>query len=198
MDLQMTEGLLRKFISGEKEAEETIVTYLQEKIEWLVYKKIGRRNPQSEDLASEILAIIITNIKTGKYSADKGDLGGYAYSIARNKIVDFLNSVQYQKRKDIKRLDDAEILGEIEVIHGRSLESQQDELEHEELKEYLAKQIDSLPDRHKRVLYLSFYEGFSSSEISEKLGLPAKKVSELKNYGLKLLREKMEKSFQYF
>ncbi|MFE2889646.1 sigma-70 family RNA polymerase sigma factor [Streptomyces sp. NPDC059272] len=53
----------------------------------------------------------------------------------------------------------------------------------------LRRVLEELPENHRKVLVLSFYQGMKPAEIAEELGLTAQSVSTYKSNGLRSLRE---------
>lgn len=56
----------------------------------------------------------------------------------------------------------------------------------------LAPEMEKLPDRERKILYLRFYKGSTQSEIAETLGISQMHVSRLLNRTLMKLRESLE------
>jgi RNA polymerase sigma-70 factor (ECF subfamily) len=118
----------------------------------------------------------------GKYDAALGDLGGYAYSIALNRIKD------YRKKIREKSMTAFEV--------DPQPENAPNEVDDDE-RRMIKAAIKKLPEKYREVLRLHFYEGFKMEEVSEKLGLPAQKAYNLKNYALQLLRAQLKKADFY-
>ena len=64
--------------------------------------------------------------------------------------------------------------------------------ENEELKN-LRDLLKGLPSKYKEVLDLRFFAELSVQEISDRIGLPPRRVSERINYALKLARKAIKK-----
>ncbi|MFN2593923.1 MAG: RNA polymerase sigma factor SigF [Actinomycetota bacterium] len=65
-------------------------------------------------------------------------------------------------------------------------------LENLEYRASLAPEMEKLPERERRILYLRFFKGLTQSEIADRLGISQMHVSRLLNRTLGQLREALE------
>lgn len=72
------------------------------------------------------------------------------------------------------------------------LGSEDEALDNLEYRASLAPEMEKLPDRERKILYLRFYKGSTQSEIAETLGISQMHVSRLLNRTLMKLRESLE------
>ena len=72
------------------------------------------------------------------------------------------------------------------------LGSHDEQLENLEYRASLAPEMEKLPERERRILYLRFYKGLTQSEIADRLGISQMHVSRLLNRTLMRLREALE------
>lgn len=72
------------------------------------------------------------------------------------------------------------------------LGSEDESLENLEYRASLAPEMEKLPERERRILYLRFYKGMTQSEIAERLDISQMHVSRLLNRTLIKLREALE------
>lgn len=72
------------------------------------------------------------------------------------------------------------------------LGSEDESLETLEYRASLAPEMEKLPERERRILYLRFYKGMTQSEIADKLNISQMHVSRLLNRTLIRLREALE------
>ena len=168
-----------RFKAADKSAEETLEFYLADKIEFLIRRYPSINPADRADLKQDTLMTVFTNMKNGKFDAALGDLGGYAYSIARNRIKDY--------RKKIREKSIAAI--EVEA----QPENAQNEVDDDE-RRMIKAAIKKLPERYREVLRLHFFEGLEMNEVSRKLDMPSQKAYNLKNYALQLLRAQFKKA----
>jgi RNA polymerase sigma-B factor len=72
------------------------------------------------------------------------------------------------------------------------LGSEDEQLENLEYRASLAPELEKLPERERRILYLRFFKGLTQSEIAQRLGISQMHVSRLLNRTLIQLREALE------
>jgi RNA polymerase sigma-B factor len=72
------------------------------------------------------------------------------------------------------------------------LGSEDEQLENLEYRASLAPEMEKLPERERRILYLRFFKGMTQSEIADRLGISQMHVSRLLNRTLMHLREALE------
>lgn len=151
-------------------------------IELVTYRLPGKSREDCEDVVGDILVAAIKNIRAGKFDPEKGRLQSYVFRIALNKIADFIKDEK--KRRPVQ--NDPERAREPGVAEA-------DPLEQEEERERLRKALQELPVKYQEVLYLKFFEERRVREISETIGLPARRVSERIHYGLRLLAKNYQR-----
>jgi RNA polymerase sigma-B factor len=72
------------------------------------------------------------------------------------------------------------------------LGTEDEQLENLEYRASLAPEMEKLPERERRILYLRFFKGMTQSEIADRLGISQMHVSRLLNRTLMHLREALE------
>lgn len=72
------------------------------------------------------------------------------------------------------------------------LGSEDENLENLEYRASLAPEMEKLPERERRILYLRFFKGMTQSEIADRLGISQMHVSRLLNRTLIQLREALQ------
>jgi RNA polymerase sigma-B factor len=72
------------------------------------------------------------------------------------------------------------------------LGGEDEHLENLEYRASLAPEMEKLPDRERRIIYLRFFKGLTQSEIADKLGISQMHVSRLLNRTLTHLRDALE------
>ena len=72
------------------------------------------------------------------------------------------------------------------------LGEEDEQLENLEYRASLAPEMEKLPERERRILYLRFFKGLTQSEIADKLNISQMHVSRLLNRTLMHLREALE------
>lgn len=119
-------------------------------------------------LAEEVTQDVFLNIwlKAASFNSDRGQPRSWIMSVAHHRVIDVVRS-----RRRTTTMTDPDGYETLERIPagGASVESQvQQNLDRERIMRALA----TLPESQKEVILLAYYEGFSQSEMSERLGLP--------------------------
>lgn len=79
----------------------------------------------------------------------------------------------------------------MEASHNCDFEQPEKVIEKQELKELLAKTLDSLTEKEKKVIVLYYYEGLTLKEISNILEVSESRISQLHTKGLQKMRVKL-------
>lgn len=78
------------------------------------------------------------------------------------------------------------------ISFADQLGGEDEQLENLEYRASLAPEMEKLPERERRILYLRFFKGLTQSEIASQLGISQMHVSRLLNRTLIKLREALE------
>jgi RNA polymerase sigma-70 factor (ECF subfamily) len=172
--------LVAQILAGDRRAEQELIAAYDEEITAIIKWRIGKNNPDWEDLKQEILAEFVLRLKAGQYDAHKGTLGAFLHSTLKFKIKDYRKSAAVQRRS---RYDD---IAQVNVEDEGN--NPEEVLMENEERELLTKAIQNLHEPYKKILQLAVYQQLSVQEISKQLGLPTQKISNLKSYALTLLK----------
>lgn len=186
MDQEKADNLVKRIIAGEEAAEKELFNSFKDEVAFLIKLKIGKNNPDWEDLHQEIFIAFFQRIKDSKYDSNKGSVGAFLQSIIKFKIMDYKKSPTYRRRHDY---DD---IAEIELKNSKKIPDEEFDAKHQ--KQMLKKAIIKLDEPYKEIFFLSIYKQLRVKEISEKLGIPEQKVSNLKSYALTLLKNQLTKN----
>lgn len=171
--------IVRRIRDGDHEAEQELAVQISQKIYVVVCHRIGKDNEDCEDLVQEIFLATFESLRAGKFNPDLGKpLHSYIYGITLNKLRDYF---KHQDRKELLRDDTAE-----EPVDNTEMES---DVEKEERRQLLRNGISNLKDKYRWVLFLRYYEELSIDEISKKIGISRRRVSERINYAIQLLKK---------
>lgn len=177
-------NLVERISSGnDRKAEAALFDRYGPRIERKVNYYLGQNNPHSSDIINDAKMAVLVSLRKGMFDVSQEvPLGSYIYAITKNKITDY-----YKERKDDRTvtLDDAK-----DPSKGTDIIA---ELERKELRNALRTYLSSLDIKYQEALYLKFYDDLTIPEISEKIGLPPKRVSERIHYALKILKKKCKK-----
>ena len=172
---------------GDNQAEVDLISYFNEKIKYKVCTSIGYKNNDWQDVVNDIEIALIESLRKGLFKKDIGiPLGSYVYGITQNKIRDYFKMKSKNKNMYIEQSNINDITGYEEFI-----------LENEEIRSILKELLTKLKIKYKEALYLRYYEELSISQISKKIKIHPRRVSERINYALKLLRKECKKE-NYF
>ena len=113
------------------------------------------------------------------YTRERGIPSSWVYMIARSRAFDSLRHSQLDRSRPM-------LEGEESRIPGPDDENVYLTLRHHEV---VRKTIVALPEQQRRMIHLSFYEGYSHSEIADQTGVPLGTVKTRIRKGLNQMRE---------
>ena len=122
------------------------------------YLQNGLSLESSEELTQEVMSIIWT--KSHKYDPTKSALSTWAYTIARNKKVDFIRK---NSKINFNEEDVREFLYE---------ENRVDQINKSEIKDQVIKINQELDKNQRKIIKMSFFENKSHKKIAEELEIP--------------------------
>jgi len=175
--------LANRVVKGDALAENQLYHYFKDEVEFLVKLKIGKNNPDWEDLCQEIFIAFFQRTRDDQYDSTKGTLGAFLQSTIKFKIMDYKKSPGYKRRHEY------EDIAEIDVENSRNYPEQ--EFEDKQAKQILKDSIIQLAEPYKEILFLLVYKQLKVKEVSKKLNISEQKVSNLKSYALSLLKKQM-------
>ena len=141
-------------------------------------RAILRDEDEAQDLTQEVFLLLQ---RRGRFDPTRGSLGGYLATIARSRALDRLRS---RKRR-------SEILAE----HGRQelaatrVPEPPEQLALDDDARRTRRALAALPEKHRRVLEMAYYEGLSQSEIAAALETPLGTVKTWSRMGIQAMRE---------
>lgn len=159
----------------EEDIQELVVRY-RPIITFRVRKAIGANNADCEDLVSEILSQVLEKIQSGEFRGESS-LGTFVYTITSRRIIDYIR----EKSKVMKYVEEP-----------NPYPDPQETLEVQEMSEKVKAALSRLKPKYRDALYLYYYQELTREEVARKMGISARKVSELVNYALKLIRKELK------
>ena len=133
---------------------------------YTLIKKTVKEKEQAEEILTEVFVIIWRKVQL--FDVYKGNVYTWLVILARNKAVD---TSRRSRGNDLPEYTDEY---EDEFIIPK-LSKNIDPLDIKtalSIKDSVETALNRLTDAQKYVLYLAFYEGFTQSEIAEKLNIP--------------------------
>ncbi|HUM33690.1 MAG TPA: sigma-70 family RNA polymerase sigma factor [Candidatus Saccharicenans sp.] len=159
----------------EEDINELVVRY-RPIITFRVRKAIGAQSTDCDDLVSEILSQVMEKIKSGQFRGESS-LGTFVYTVTSRRIIDYIR----EKTKVMKFAPEPD-----------PFPDPQETLELKEQSKKVQEAMKKLKPKYKKVLYLYYYQDLSREEVAGHMGISPRKVSELVNYALKLLRKEIK------
>jgi len=147
-------------------------------VSFKVKKSIGSYTPEWEDIVNEIMLNTVEKIKSGEFKGESS-VGTFIYTITRRRIVDY---IRRKKKKAPKYIPESD-----------PFPDPHEQIENKERSEMLAKKLEQLKPKYKKILYLYYYKDLSRKEVAEKLNISPRKVSERVHYAQKLLKKLIKK-----
>ncbi len=181
----------RRFTESDAAADEILMRRLRDgdpDAMGELYDRFGRavfaialrmvRNPATaEDLVQETFIRVWNGI--GQFDHNRGSLAAWVGAIARNRVLDYVRSVDFRASQFACELRKAD-----SRAAGPDASPGGDPISPE-----LARAVRRLDTNHRRVLELAFLEGLSQNEIAGRLQRPLGTVKTWARIALKSLRE---------
>lgn len=118
--------------------------------------RLGLVESTAEELMQETMLAVWR--KAHLYNRSKAAASTWIFTLARNQSIDWMRKQKYPEYsldEWVEEVDDSDHQGEQLVTSDR-----------------MEKAIAKLPENQAQVLYMSFFEGRSHSDISDRLGVP--------------------------
>ncbi|MBI4130252.1 RNA polymerase sigma factor [Candidatus Roizmanbacteria bacterium] len=159
--------LVEGILSGDESFLRTFYTTYSPYLHNFIRKRVGDEK-DVEEIVQDTLLASLESLRDFTFSCT---LSTFLCSIAKRKVVDF-----YRKKK----------LSRILFSHVPQMESllavlttPEDELNEQLLREHVLVVFSRLKPRYQKILRLKYIEGFSVSEIAEKLSMSFKSVESM-------------------
>ena len=158
-------GLLSRISDGDQQS----LAVLYDKYGRLIYS-LTMRIVRNEDEARELQQDVFLQVwhKANLFDNERGTFVTWLVTLAHNKSINTLRSRRYKKSALEAKQDIADIIGDETTNHQTPLS---DVMENDERRHILAA-LEQIPEAQRKAIYLSYYEGYSQSEIAEMLGEP--------------------------
>ena len=150
----------------------------------LVYSLIYRivRNPSlAEDLAQETFLRIWNRV--GSFDAEKGAVGAWVLTVARNRAIDHLRSMDGRLQAGVVEMDRLENTSRFSTFDVDALSIDR--------MRRLKSAFEKLTPNQRQVIDLAYYEGLSQTEMAERLKQPLGTVKTWTRSALKILRDEL-------
>ena len=162
----------------DKQSFACVFTYYAPRVKAYMYK-LGCSDSLSEELAQQALLQVWQ--KAHLFNSQKSAPGTWIFCIARNLRIDRLRKEKHYTYSEYEMSDIADTSDRADDIINR--------VEHADL---MLQAISELPVDQMQVIHLSFYEGMSHAEISERLEIALGTVKSRMRLAFKKLRNRMD------
>lgn len=172
--------LVRRLKSREPQAMADLYDRYGRMIYALIYRMV-RNEGAAEDLVQETFLRIWNRVQA--FDQDKGSLGPWVLTVARNRAIDYIRSVDgrmAQSAFEIEKIEHPTLF--------RNLESEMLNLDRVKL---LRGAFDKLTPNQRVVIEMAYYEGLSQTEMAERMKQPLGTVKTWVRTALKALREQL-------
>jgi RNA polymerase sigma-70 factor (ECF subfamily) len=150
----------------------------------LVYsliQRIVRNSAAAEDLVQETFLRIWNRMPA--FDQERGALGPWVLTVARNRAIDYLRSIDGRMSAGALDLDRLEHPGQFCDFDNRALSLDRARL--------LKEAFEKLTPNQKTVIELAYYEGLSQTEMAQRMQQPLGTIKTWVRSALKVLREQL-------
>lgn len=147
---------------------------------WSLARRFLRNDADAEDAVQEIFIDIWNS--AARFDRKVASEAAFVSTIARRRLIDRVR--QRQRRPGMDSIDDEDV-GEMHMP------AVQPRMEEESDVGTVERVLATMEPEHRRILSLSLYEGYSHSEIAERLSLPLGTVKTRVRRGLIYIRDKL-------
>jgi RNA polymerase sigma-70 factor (ECF subfamily) len=148
-----------------------------------LFLRISRNTAVAEDLVQELFLRVWN--RSQQFDPQKGSVGVWIISIARNMAVDHVRSAGARFSSKLRPIEEALFQSEVTTSNGP--ENAIDDVR------TVRSAFSYLSHNQKQVLELAYFEGMSQSEIAAKLQEPLGTVKSWMRSGLSRMREAIQR-----
>lgn len=185
--------LVERIQASDSSAEDELFIQYKDPIHWKVYRHIKTGEESIKDVVSDIYMAILEGLRKESFEPERWQsLDAFIWGVTQNKIRGW-----FKKNKVEAKVFSSDSPSERK---GESENVTEDRVENKELRNLLRKALRQLKAEYKEVLDLRYFRELSIQQISEKLGIAPRRVSERIHSALKLMRKacKKEKDLSIF
>jgi RNA polymerase sigma-70 factor, ECF subfamily len=150
----------------------------------LVYRlalKVLGNNQDAEDLTQDIF----TNLnRTTAFDAKRGSMQAFLMVLTRSRAIDRIRKGRSQTSSLQKWSQSI-----ANIPSAASTNNSMEKIANHEISEQVRSALENLPEKHRRVLEMAYYEGRSQSEIAQDLGIPLGTIKSWARQGLISLKK---------
>ena len=151
------------------------------RVAYSVIYRIVRNSSTAEDLVQETFLRIWNRMQS--FDAERGALGAWVLTVARNRAIDYLRSMDGRMEASAIELDHLERPGLFAKLDATALAIDR--------VRRLKSAFEKLTPAQRQVIELAYYEGMSQTEMAERLKQPLGTVKTWTRSALKVLRDEL-------
>ena len=151
------------------------------RVAYSVIYRIVRNSSTAEDLVQETFLRIWNRVQS--FDAERGALGAWVLTVARNRAIDYLRSMDGRMEASATELDHLERPALFAKLDATALAIDR--------VRRLKRAFEKLTPAQRQVIELAYYEGMSQTEMAERLKQPLGTVKTWTRSALKVLRDEL-------
>lgn len=171
--------ILERIAAGDQAAVQECIDAYGDLI-WSLARRFLRNDADAEDAVQDIFIDLWGS--SGRYDRNVASEVAFVSTIARRRLIDRLRS--FKRKPGMDSLDDEEAS---DAMQPAVLAPNEEESDVAVVERVLA----TMEPEHREILSLSLYEGYSHSEIAERLSLPLGTVKTRVRRGLIYIRDQL-------
>ena len=149
-----------------------------------VAHRILQEQTKAEDVLQEVFLKIWRN--ASQFDKQRGSLRGWMIRICRNMCIDHHRARRTPESHSVA-LDEKYV----PQSHGITADHPVEQVNHQEMHAVVSKALEKLPAEQSLLIEMAYFQGFSQSELAEKLNLPLGTVKTRMRLAMKKLRESL-------
>ncbi|MBI3654725.1 MAG: sigma-70 family RNA polymerase sigma factor [Acidobacteria bacterium] len=171
-------GLIARIADGDQQAMSLLYNGTNRLIFGLILRILGDRS-----MAEEVLLDVYAQVwrQANRYDIARGAALGWITTIARSRAIDRLRSERHNLQQDE--------LNEATTSEPARLANPETATVLSEISGIVRAALDGLPPEQREVIELSYYSGYTQTEIAAKLGQPLGTIKTRTRLGMIKLRE---------
>jgi len=169
--------MARVAASRDREAFGALFLYFGPRVKSLMLKA-GADHAQAEDIMQDVMMVVWRKVHL--YAPERGNVGTWIFTIARNARIDRLRRNSSRPYQDI---DDLELASDDSNGEDDAIASQR--------ARRVATAMDELPLDQREIIDLAYIQDMSQSEIATKLGVPLGTVKSRMRLAYAKLKDKL-------
>ena len=171
-------ALVARIARGDQQAMSLLYNGTNRLIFGLILRILGDRS-----MAEEVLLDVYAQVwrQADRYDTSRGAPLGWITTIARSRAIDRLRSERHNLQHD--ELNEATTSEQARTSNPETATAMS------EMRKIVKAALDNLPPEQREVIELSYYSGFTQTEIAERLGQPLGTIKTRTRLGMIKLRE---------